>query len=445
MQSRLYPISSRPRTQWAIYALLFLLFLVATPYYNVLHSTRGNSTTDEIMDATEHQQLFSLRTCALATLGFMGVCAVRQSRRLRSKGIQGGLLMLFVLDALLSVIWAEDPSFTLRKLSVLVTLAGGAMYMATNLSLRSLMRFAVYACGTVAVLGVTSEICVGTFAPWTAGYHFQGTLTSNSQGPNCACILIASTFLFCESRRRAWAVIAVVSLGALLLTRCRTSTYAALLAVTVLLTLTSQRSRRGLLLLLFICAGIGLALAFGLDDRTRERGWNAALMRNEANARVTANLTGRVPVWEWVLPYVQERPLLGYGYNSFWTGPRVWAISKELYFGVDSAHSSYLEIALGLGIIGLALFVSILISGCCSYYRAMRETKDASNAFGLAFILFYAFNCLTESIVYSPINLHSMIFLSLVVRMGITSDSMAAEKNRMARPSLQRVPLCSQS
>src|SRR5206468_7535924 len=49
--------------------------------------------------------------------------------------------------------------------------------------------------------------------------------------------------------------------------------------------------------------------------------------------------------------------LAGYGYGGFWTPARISMISDDQQWSITSSHSEYLEIALDLGVIGLALYV----------------------------------------------------------------------------------------
>ena len=73
------------------------------------------------------------------------------------------------------------------------------------------------------------------------------------------------------------------------------------------------------------------------------------------------SFTGRMPLWEMSLQAARARPLLGYGYNGFWTGDArivqyIWAM---IDWKAPSAHNGYLDIVLQIGVIGLALYMWI--------------------------------------------------------------------------------------
>jgi O-antigen ligase len=72
-----------------------------------------------------------------------------------------------------------------------------------------------------------------------------------------------------------------------------------------------------------------------------------------------ATLSGRTAIWHQVLDCIALRPWLGYGYGAFWRGMRgpSLQISAAVHFMVVHAHNGFLEIALELGVAGLALFL----------------------------------------------------------------------------------------
>jgi exopolysaccharide production protein ExoQ len=69
--------------------------------------------------------------------------------------------------------------------------------------------------------------------------------------------------------------------------------------------------------------------------------------------------SGRLPIWEFVIPMIGKRPWLGYGYGIFWLGSGApanlfwyWSKQYELH-----AHNGYLELLLDVGFVGFVLSV----------------------------------------------------------------------------------------
>ena len=67
--------------------------------------------------------------------------------------------------------------------------------------------------------------------------------------------------------------------------------------------------------------------------------------------------TNRTRIWQLVLDYIARRPWLGYGYESFFRANSVDAnlIWTVVGFKTPHAHNSWLEIGLGMGVIGMGV------------------------------------------------------------------------------------------
>lgn len=90
-----------------------------------------------------------------------------------------------------------------------------------------------------------------------------------------------------------------------------------------------------------------------------------------------STLTGRTDLWALCLTLVRN-PIVGEGYESFWLGSRLQRIWEYIQ-GVNQAHNGYLEIYLNLGWIGVALLVTVLISGYRNVIRAIRDQESAAS------------------------------------------------------------------
>ena len=94
-------------------------------------------------------------------------------------------------------------------------------------------------------------------------------------------------------------------------------------------------------------------------------------------------MTGRTEIWKASLDAAQERPVLGHGYGAvFWTteespGSAVsLAIFREVRFTVAHAHSGPLDLALHLGIVGLALFAAAWLGLAARSVRLLFDHSD---------------------------------------------------------------------
>ncbi|MBQ7329959.1 MAG: O-antigen ligase family protein [Oscillospiraceae bacterium] len=81
--------------------------------------------------------------------------------------------------------------------------------------------------------------------------------------------------------------------------------------------------------------------------------------------------------------YIKEKPWTGYGYGSFWTFPRVLAISGD-NIGVYS-HNNYVELLTGGGIIALVLYYIPMIYLLVKLFK--RTSMDISMPYLLAILV----------------------------------------------------------
>jgi O-antigen ligase len=92
------------------------------------------------------------------------------------------------------------------------------------------------------------------------------------------------------------------------------------------------------------------------------------------------SFTGRTDIWHFALQHVAQRPIVGYGFATFWG-------SKEVVYGMGGgsvwgnaaaqAHNSYLNLALTIGIPGSALTVLwLVVLPLTDYYRSALEPAN---------------------------------------------------------------------
>jgi exopolysaccharide production protein ExoQ len=110
-----------------------------------------------------------------------------------------------------------------------------------------------------------------------------------------------------------------------------------------------------------------------------------------------ASLTGRVPLWRIVFQEIAEKPFFGYGYSAFWFSSEGDRIHAAIKWSPMHSHNGYFETTLALGIIGTAI---LLVGLATSLLRGLREARDAESIYDfwpVFFLLFIAFDNMTES------------------------------------------------
>ena len=294
-----------------------------------------------------------------------------------------------------SFLWSIDPGLSQRRgFAVAMTCAAG-MFLGTRYDWQTLLRMLGMAWLTVTVLsfltgllnpgfGVMSEIHVGA---WKGLYYEK-----NQLGGHMARAAFLCGFLFVMDRR--WRL--VWAFGVFL---C---------ALLVLLS-TSKTALLGLLLGMAVL-GIGAWMKRGVVTGISTAWLGVAIIGALAGVMVfapelifaalgrDASLTGRTDIWVTLVDMISQRPMLGYGYGAFWavdSEPAYW-VREVLEWDAPTAHNGWLEVAIGLGLIGLACLV---LDFLITLARAMRSSLDTwTGIFALGFCAQFLLFSLSESI-----------------------------------------------
>jgi exopolysaccharide production protein ExoQ len=390
---------------------------------------------------------FLLLAAVFFTLGVLAASSLylrRASLHINIIGILGWLVLSFQAWAFLSLAWSDYPSITFRRLTLFAMLWVTALAVSQRFEIRDIVLWIFFSTVCYLHYGILAEIVNGTFRPLEAAYRFAGTMHPNSQGLNCALLFTAALFLAGNERRRRgiFAVIACEALILLLLTKSRTSLGAVLLTLLVGYFVTSTRSRQGVVLLTGLSVScLGLLFADSLVPSLQPI---TTLGRPDSE---NLTLTGRIPLWEEALPYIAERPVQGYGYEGFWTPRHIIDFSARLGWIVPNAHSTYVDLCLGVGLMGGALYVLFMIAGI---WRAVVFHKASQNPYYSclgAVLLFVVMVGMTESVLFRGDHLTFVVMLIVCAlafsnqpsRFG-RSGSRAQWQVRGPRPASPRPP-----
>ena len=79
------------------------------------------------------------------------------------------------------------------------------------------------------------------------------------------------------------------------------------------------------------------------------------------------SLSGRTDIWQGVLEMVKEKPMLGYGFFAAWRSDQLVYVLERTFIWTPSAHNSYIQCLVDLGIVGLVLFLGFLFQTCINW------------------------------------------------------------------------------
>jgi O-antigen ligase len=159
----------------------------------------------------------------------------------------------------------------------------------------------------------------------------------------------------------------------------------------------------------FLVAAVWYVLGVGASRRTKAMALviglvGAILMWAYVEEHLTAYLqpnqgeqllqiSGRTVIWEAAVESILQRPLFGWGFLSFRDRGPQWFTLR-----MDQAHNEVIQQWFALGIVGLALAISIYV-GMWRHLRRLKErpTWKAESRLGMALFLFYLTMCLAEA------------------------------------------------
>lgn len=408
---------SAAKIPWFTFLFLAAVFFVAQHdwYYSLKGGEAFDSNLDEITRATAQGDL--LRRLAFFSLGVHAVVSLIRNRQYHVKinGSLGWLILFFLVWIFLSLAWSDDTAITLRRLVLLAVFSLGAIAVSQGFSLRELALWVLVSTAGYVIIGFGAELLLNTFHPLVGGYRFAGTIHPNQQGLNCALLFFASLFLMKGEKR--WRMIlvvtALVSLVFLFLTRSRSSLFFAVTALLFYWTLTLPLSHRFALLL---CAIMAACIFLLLGDYILPL-FQHAVALGRVNSDPTT-LGGRIPLWGQILSYISVRPIQGYGYDCFWTSRHLADVASEQSWTAPHAHNAYLDVVLGLGLVGGTTYVLIAVIGIRRAF-VYKLCDNINFGFIGVTLIFAALDGLVEPTVILPGRSPFVSFVCMVALAGL--------------------------
>jgi O-antigen ligase len=346
-------------------------------------------------------------------------------------------LILLALLAMVSSLWSIDPGITLRR-GVAVTctgLAGAAL--ASLYDWKSALR--LLGCVWVVLLGlslvsailapsfgVMQEVHVGA---WAGGWWEKNDLGGHGAR---ASFLFAFLAWRDEGHRRAWIGALLLSLFLVVMSTSVTALLGVMTGIGVLAAAWWSRKGKGHALALgYAAVAGGLLLVFALAIAPQ---FVFGLIGRDAT------LTGRTDIWNVLGDRVAARPWLGFGYGAFWapgSEERYW-ISRALEWSAPSAHNGWLDLAIGLGAVGVALFAIEFVVATLRAVRLAMASPLGVYALGvLAQMLMFS---MSESVILTQNNIVWATYAFVSFKLALDGGRLTAKAGRAVRGEAQPAP-----
>lgn len=284
--------------------------------------------------------------------------------------ISSWLVLLPPLIAFFSIFWSMDPRHTATSSVHLLytTVIGvwiGAVYSPSRIFQALFMA---------AVIGVGASILnsyIGIIPAYSGHNELIGIYAQkNGMG---RIIGIAAIAIFVVGVQLRKPLVALLFMLALALPLWATESASSLLVYLLILTLPIlwlfTQAEKGTKIILIFMVGAAVIFFFGLLATVDIDIINKILGKLGKDS----TLTGRTVLWSVALQLVEWNPILGVGYNAFWTAPAfsdLMATIQAQGETINGFHNAYLESLVATGLAGGTIFI---ISIFVTIFRACRK------------------------------------------------------------------------
>jgi O-antigen ligase len=291
----------------------------------------------------------------LLMIGFSVSLFFSGLKRLRSMRIGSALMLALAIFLLSSTIWSGNPQGTIRQGVIYLAVVIGTIGVASTLDVDEYMRLISSLCSLAALLSLLLMV-VSPSHVFTEAGDYRGIFSQkNVLGEAMSMGALATLHELRAGGPHKWrnrGILVLVTI-ACFLSRSATSLSTIIVLCTVDMVTILMR-RGGIKRLLGIAISCMTALALIIVSIFPD--WMLAAMGKDPT------LTGRTEIWSYVISDIYQKPLLGWGYNAFWSGdnPAAVEIDDVVQWTVPQAHNGLLEIFLSVGLVGGVLFLSLL-------------------------------------------------------------------------------------
>ncbi|MBE7382484.1 MAG: O-antigen ligase family protein [Leptolyngbya sp. SIO1E4] len=326
-------------------------------------------------------------------------------------------IILLVILACLSTQWSPNASLSLQLLRNVIRLTLLGSYLAVRYSLKEQLQLLAWAMA-IAVL-VSLPLCM--LLP-NHGFHhaLDGCRGIYNHKNHLGRITLISTVLFfvfafkSEGAKAFRWILFGISFALLVLSNSKTSLlgfFVTLIAFPLQKSLQQRYKFRTLFLvsltlsIIITISLVAINLVIALESIGKDPTFSA-----------------RLPLWGILIDKVKEQPLLGYGFQGFWSSQRkmvsLLLVSEGYTWRAGHAHSGFIETALSLGLVGLSLFSLSLFSGIFRSLQLLRDSSTLESLWTAQFLVcFLLVNATIESTILAP-NLLWMLYVSIAISLA---------------------------
>jgi O-antigen ligase len=319
--------------------------------------------------------------------------------------------VILVVSTLWSIEWGRTLNQSLQFAAGSVAVA----LVASSISTRQIVAAVLASTHGVLAMSVVAVAGGWEFSVDRRGYWAGMLFNRNALGLVAAVALLASVGWAWLHRDRPRALV-MPSLGVVFAAAMWTKTASATPMIAVIAALgvggavvvvrRSGAPRRAM-----VALGVGSVALIGC----------AVAGRAEVSRRIgrDATFTGRTSTWDLVVDSWLERPFAGFGFFAGWFDSDLRAGLRDIGFNHWEAHNGFLEVLLGVGVIGAGALLWFLAVVCGLVWRA--RGRDEAPWFAAVVAFFIVVNIGETAIAAN--RLAWMLLVAVAVRMASPSST----------------------
>lgn len=386
----------------------------------------------------EIQNPFNTAGIAISIV-FVGIGCFPWIRQIGSLALNNRFSLLFMLLVIVSATWSIHPDLTIRRgigyvLTILI-----AAYLSIRFDVVNRMKVLS---GSFAVSAIGSLVFIAAFPQY--GIMQDGDLAGdwrgvfphkNVLGPTMAVAVFTELFILVACKERPRWRLALLSTYFVLVVLSHSET-ALLLSLAFLVGACGYLVwRRDRLMGVFISIMVILLLFAALIVLWSDPKFALGILGKDTG------LTGRTALWSSVIPLINQRLGLGWGYRAMWQANDASAvvIDQMVGWGATSSHNTFLEVTLQLGLVGAGVLLVVVVIALGRGLRCCKAGILPLGWFSLMFFVGAVMAGLTMETLGSNQNIAWVAFNVLSFSCGIGSAShretgLANIRRRIARP-----------
>jgi O-antigen ligase len=392
---------NHPNLSRALWIPLIWLFVIGSRSFSAwIHlSAREAASIEAYSEGNSLDRNFLIVMFLIAT-----IVVIRRRVKWSAVFQQNKLIIFFILYCLVSIVWSEFPLIAFKRLVRFLGVVPMSLIVLTEESPPEAITTIIRRCS---YLLITLSVLFIRYFPQLGRYYNQFTyevaycgVGGNKNELGMVCVVSALIFFWDLIKRRsesksflksadAWTALFLLVLTAYLVKISSSSTaiFCIVVGGAILMATSLPLLKKNPHALVYQIAGASILVAI-IQALFNVRDFIIRVLGRDPT------LTDRTAIWKTLFGMVRN-PILGTGYESFWTAERI-AVMWQTGHGAIQAHNGYIDTYINLGIVGVAFFVALL--ALCFMIVVRRMPVDFEfNQFRLAFLIVYCLYNYTEA------------------------------------------------